>query len=98
MNKFSQISYFVNLIDNEYIFIDLPYYSNIGDTLIWKGTEDVLKKVPYKCLYRASYQTFQYMELSQDVIIIMMGGTGEIYMRRIMSLEETLLGIIQKIR
>jgi len=71
----------LTLIDNNYIFIDLPYYSNIGDTLIWKGTEDLLKKVPHKCLLRASYQTFQYPELSEDVLILMMGGGnwGDLY-------------------
>ena len=24
------------LIDNDYILVDLPYHSNIGDVLIWK--------------------------------------------------------------
>lgn len=69
------------LITCEYIFVDLPYYSNIGDTLIWKGTEDFLKSVPYKCILRASFQTFQYPALSEDTIILMMGGGnfGDLY-------------------
>ena len=25
------------LIDNDYILVDLPYHSNIGDVLIWEG-------------------------------------------------------------
>lgn len=70
-----------NWINNDYIFIDLPYYSNIGDTLIWRGTEDILKNIPHKCLLRASYQTFQFPELSADVVILMMGGGnwGDLY-------------------
>lgn len=71
----------VSLISNNYIFIDLPYYANIGDTLIWKGTEDLLKKIPYNCLLRASYQTFQYPDLAEDTVILMMGGGnwGDLY-------------------
>ena len=71
----------VPLMKSDYIFIDLPYYSNIGDTLIWKGTETFLSKLPYKCLFKASFQTFQFPKLSEDVIIIMMGGGnwGDLY-------------------
>lgn len=71
----------VPLMKSDYIFIDLPYYSNIGDTLIWKGTETFLSKLPYKCLGKASFQTFQFPKLSEDVAIIMMGGGnwGDLY-------------------
>lgn len=72
----------VPLIDNDYIFIDLPYYSNIGDSLIWKGTETLLASLPYKCLYRASCKTFRHIDISENVIIIMMGGGnwGDLYL------------------
>lgn len=68
-------------VNADYVFLDLPYYSNIGDTLIWKGAEELLKSVPYKCLLRCSYQTFQYPELAEDIVIIMMGGGnwGDLY-------------------
>ena len=36
----------IPLIPGDYILLDLPYYSNIGDILIWKGTEDFLKELP----------------------------------------------------
>ena len=70
------------LLDNDYIFIDLPYYSNIGDSLIWKGTETLLASLPYKCLYRASCKTFRHIDISENVIIIMMGGGnwGDLYL------------------
>lgn len=32
------------LIDANYILLDVPYYTNIGDTLIWEGTREFLKK------------------------------------------------------
>lgn len=71
----------VPLINNDYIFIDLPYYSNIGDSLIWKGTETLLATLPYKCLYKASCKTFQSIPLPQNVIILLMGGGnfGDLY-------------------
>ena len=62
------------LIDSDYILLDLPYYSNIGDTLIWEGTESFLKSLPHKCLYKSSNQTFKYKHLQSSTIIILQGG------------------------
>lgn len=69
------------LIDNDYVYLDLPYYSNIGDSLIWLGTEDYLKTIPYRCLYRCSYTTFEFKPLNSDVVILLQGGGnfGDIY-------------------
>lgn len=39
------------LIDNDYVYLDLPYYNNLGDTLIWEGTKNFLKALRYRCLY-----------------------------------------------
>ena len=39
----------IPLIDHDYVLYGLPYYSNIGDTLIWEGELELLKEVPYKC-------------------------------------------------
>lgn len=38
------------LISADYVFWGLPYYDNPGDTLIWEGTIEMLKKCPHKCL------------------------------------------------
>lgn len=62
------------LINNDYILIDLPYHSNIGDILIWAGEEQLLNKLTYKCLYRCSYNTFEYKNLSKNTLILMHGG------------------------
>ena len=62
------------LIDSDYILLDLHYYSNIGDTLIWEGTESFLKSLPHKCLYKSSNQTFKYKHLQSSTIIILQGG------------------------
>ncbi len=71
----------VSLITDDYILIDLPYHSNIGDSLIWLGEECFLKTLPYRCLYRASRLSFEYRELPRNVIILFHGGGnfGDIY-------------------
>ncbi len=62
------------LIDNDYVLWDLPYYTNIGDTLIWAGTESFLNNIPTQCLSKYSYQTFKYEKLPKDTIILLQGG------------------------
>lgn len=64
----------VPLVNHDYVLIDLPYYDNIGDVLIWQGSEQLLNKVPHKCLYRASAQTYDYRPLAPDTIVLMQGG------------------------
>jgi len=64
----------IPLIPGDYILLDLPYYSNIGDILIWKGTEDFLKELPGQCLGRHSKETFDFRPLSQDCTILLIGG------------------------
>ena len=62
------------LITNDYILLDLPYYSNIGDTLIWEGTRHYLKTISFKCLYTASKETFIYKRIPESTIILLQGG------------------------
>ena len=62
------------LINHDYVLLDLPYYDNIGDTLIWDGTKEFLKTLPYKCLYYASKDSFRYRDLPQDTVILLSGG------------------------
>ena len=62
------------LITHDYVLLDLPYYDNIGDTLIWEGTREFLKTLPYKCLYYASKDSFRYRDLSPDTVILLSGG------------------------
>ncbi|MFW5886131.1 MAG: polysaccharide pyruvyl transferase family protein [Bacteroidota bacterium] len=71
------------LINNNYIFLDLPYYTNIGDTLIYKGTEEFLKTLPYKCLYKTAIETYHKPKISKEVIILLQGGGnfGDIWRR-----------------
>lgn len=70
-----------SLIDNDYVYLDLPYHPNIGDTLIWEGTRSFLKTIPYKCLYSTSCNEFHYKVLSSNIIILLHGGGnfGDLY-------------------
>lgn len=62
------------LINNNYILLDVPYYSNIGDILIWEGERQFLNKIPYKCLFSKSIYTFTKQPLSKETIILLQGG------------------------
>lgn len=61
-------------ISKECIYLDLPYYLNIGDTLIWDGTEEFLNKNNIKCLYKASCDTYKKRQVSSDTTILLQGG------------------------
>ena len=62
------------LIDNDYILVDLPYHSNIGDVLIWEGERQFLSKLPYKCLYKASMYTYKKPKVDRNTIVLIHGG------------------------
>jgi len=64
------------LIDNDFVLMDLPYHSNIGDILIWEGEIQFLNnfKNKYKLLYSCSQQTFRNREFNKNIIILMHGG------------------------
>jgi len=75
----------LGLITDDYIYLDLPYYTNVGDILIWKGTEEFLKKNPYRCLYRASIETYIKQRVPGNVIILLQGGGnfGDLWRRHV---------------
>jgi pyruvyl transferase EpsO len=62
------------LIDSDYIYLELPYHSNIGDTLIWMGTDHFLREIPHKCLGQHSTETYDFRPLPQDAVILLHGG------------------------
>lgn len=69
------------LVNADYVLLDVPYYNNIGDVLIWEGTRDWLMGLPYKCLRVASKESFDFQNLPKNVIILLMGGGnfGDLY-------------------
>lgn len=62
------------LITNDYVLWGLPYYSNIGDTLIWEGELEFLKTLPYKCVGTCGWNEYESKALSKDTIILIQGG------------------------
>ena len=62
------------LINSDYAYLELPYYENIGDTLIWEGTRIFLKQTKYRCLYSASFTTFYNHKFPQSATILLQGG------------------------
>lgn len=62
------------LITGDYVLYGLPYYNNVGDTLIWNGERELLKKVPHKCLGVCSWCNYPKKELPEDVIVLITGG------------------------
>lgn len=71
------------LIDNDYYYLDVPYHSNIGDSLIWQGTLGLLAALPYKCLGMHSFQTFEFPEISDGIVLVLHGGGnfGNLYIQ-----------------
>lgn len=61
-------------IKSDYVLLDLPYYNNVGDVLIWQSALDMLKRIKHKCLYFCSIETYVKPNLSENVLIIFMGG------------------------
>lgn len=84
------------LVDNDYVFLDIPYYSNPGDTLIWEGTEHLLKKCLYKCIRKTSEECFDFPKLDKNIIILLQGGGnwGDLWTRH----QEFRLKIIETYR
>lgn len=56
------------------IYIDLPYHLNIGDILIWQGTEYFLNDNKITCFMREDKDSFKFPVLDKDVVILFHGG------------------------
>ncbi len=67
-------SSFINLITNDYIFLDLPYYPNVGDVLIWEASLQLLKRIKHHCLYYCSVETYRKPHIKKDTILLFSGG------------------------
>ncbi|MDR0443434.1 MAG: polysaccharide pyruvyl transferase family protein [Treponema sp.] len=66
----------VPLIDNDFVLMELPYYNNIGDVLIWEGELQFIRKHlrKYSLLYACSMHTCTYPNLKKNAIILLQGG------------------------
>ena len=65
------------LIDDDYVLLDVPNHSNLGDTLIWQGTLDLMNTTPYRCKYCTyTYGNIEIMarSIKPSTIILLQGG------------------------
>lgn len=62
------------LIDRDYFLLELPYYNNIGDVLIWQGEEDFLRALPSTCKGRYALETFTFPTIPDGTLILFQGG------------------------
>lgn len=63
-----------SMIGLQCVYVDLPYYANVGDVLIWEGTEWFLRRNHIKVLYSGSWDTFDFRPIPENVTIVMQGG------------------------
>lgn len=62
------------LIDEDYSLLDFPNHPNIGDSLIWAGELEYLKRVKFKCLYAGSHIFFDEKKIQKSNLILFHGG------------------------
>ena len=62
------------LVNRDYWLLEVPYYTNIGDTLIWQGELDFLKHLPFKNKGMYALESFKYPKISEKDLIIFQGG------------------------
>lgn len=62
------------LIESDYVLYGLPYYSNIGDTLIWEGELELFKHTKYKCKGVCGWNDYPQRKLPSDQILVIQGG------------------------
>ena len=89
MSNFDKIAGFKELIrktlvpkiDSDYVLLDLPNHSNIGDNLIWEGELQFLKEIKYKCIYSANVHNWEEDKIQDAKIILFHGGGnwGDLY-------------------
>ena len=69
------------LIDRDYVLLELPYYENIGDILIWEGERHFLEKLPYRCLYKASLFSYDSNYVSFFIFCQLVYGNTKSHIR-----------------
>jgi pyruvyl transferase EpsO len=61
-------------VTSDYWLLEVPYYNNVGDTLIWQGELDFLKVIPHKCKGAFSFWSKKAPALSAGDLVLFQGG------------------------
>lgn len=64
----------LDLVDNNYVYLDVPGYFNIGDHLVYLGAINLLRKSKYKCVYQSIVENVVDSKIPRDAVIVMNGG------------------------
>lgn len=63
------------LIGPKYVLLEVPYYTNIGDILIWEGERQLLSKLKGNIGYSSGYSNYDHTKrYSKDTTILLQGG------------------------
>lgn len=81
------------LITGDYVLWGLPYYPNIGDTLIWEGELEFLKSIPHRCIGTCSWDDYAVRPLKKDTVILITGGGyfGDVWRKAWDNVMETIV-------
>lgn len=61
-------------VTSDYWLLEVPYYNNVGDTLIWQGELDFLSDIPHKCKGAFSFWSKKDPSLLADDLVLFQGG------------------------
>lgn len=62
------------MIDSDYVYLDFPGHFNVGDILISVGAFELLKRVPFKCLYKSNSILVDFSRIPENAVILLHGG------------------------
>lgn len=93
-NHIDQLAFWHDLQDTAYlslreaipsgskiIYLDYPIYSNIGDILIWKGSQKWITREKHELIAQYNIDNFKFPQINNDVILVCQGGGnfGDLY-------------------
>lgn len=73
----------IPLIKSDYVLYSLPYYPNIGDTLIWEGCRTMLHDCSHKCVGVCGWDDYPQTKPKPGTTILILGGGffGDVWRR-----------------
>lgn len=73
------------LLSEKYWLFDCPYYSNIGDQLIWEGEKAFLNEQNKEEIGHSSRSTFKHPDIGSEITLLFHGGgnIGQLYREHI---------------